>query len=81
MSRADSRSPRCVSVWSRKIDVPPRLGDADFEGDARAQRGLLENQREDVSRERGAMAVGMSLNLRSQMEEVRAAARDSTPFR
>ncbi len=53
----------------------------DFECDARAQRRLLENQREKAAGQRGAITVGARLHVRSQLEEDRALARDSIPCR
>ena len=56
-------------------------GDADFESHARAQRGLFENQRDELAGERGAIALRARFDLRGEAEEIAQLRRDSTPFR
>ena len=48
--------------------------DAHFERDARAQRGLLENQREKAAGERGAVTVRVRFHIRREVEESRSCA-------
>ena len=57
VAESDSRSPSRDTVWSRKTDVPPRLAMPTSKRDARAQRGLLENQREEAAGQRVAVTV------------------------
>src|ERR1700732_1718424 len=44
--------------------------DADFECDTRSQRRLLENEREEASGQRGAIAVGARFNVCREVDEV-----------
>src|SRR6202011_5310859 len=42
---------------------------ADLEGDARAQRGLLEDQREKFAAQRRGVPGGMRLDVRGELQE------------
>src|SRR5271169_1308641 len=55
-----------------------QAGDAHFESDARAQRGLFENQREEAAGQRAPVTVGMRLHIRGEMQK--AANLRGTPF-
>ena len=46
------------------------IGDADLESDARAQRGLLEDQHEDAAGQRGPVAIRVCLHFRGEAEEI-----------
>src|SRR5216683_3401977 len=43
--------------------------DADVEGDTRAERGLLKNQRDEFAMERGGVAAGAGLDIRRELEQ------------
>src|SRR5258708_20498501 len=43
--------------------------DADVEGDTRAERGLLKNQRDEFAMERGCVAAGAGLDIRRELEQ------------
>src|SRR5271156_6316747 len=53
-----------------KYGRAPQAGDADFESDARAQRRLFENHREETTGERAAITVGMRFHVRGELQEV-----------
>src|SRR5258707_1298125 len=53
--------------------------DADIEGDTRAERGLLKNQRDEFAVERGGVTAGASLDIRRELEQF--ARVRGTPFR
>src|SRR5580765_432163 len=44
--------------------------DTDVEGDAGAQRGLFENQRDEFSRERGSVAARARFDVRRELEQI-----------
>ena len=58
-----------------------QAGNADFESNARAQRRLFENQREEAAGERAAVTVGMRLSRLRRAAGSCELARGSIPFR
>ena len=70
MSRTDSRSPRCVSVWSRNIAVPPRLAMPTSKVTRVRSEGFSKISARNLAGRARAVAVRAGLDLRGEAEEI-----------
>ena len=80
MSRYDSPRASWSSAAGRKSAIPPELGDPDLEGDARARRGLVEDEpdRPPGQEPKLAAARALGLELVREVEQRLELVRDST---
>src|SRR5713226_7639226 len=67
LARAERRGRLCVV---QKNDGATHALDPDIESDARAERGLLKNQRDEFAVERGGVTDRAGLDIRRKMEQV-----------